>query len=344
LSLTDLTAAVAEAKSRSSRIEASRPGYVPSPLPEAKPLGARNRSVGDRLFPWFTGAFAALILLLAAGLALELALASRPALKAFGGSFLLGHDWNPVLDEFGAMPFIYGTVVSSLLAFLLAAPFGIGIAIFLTEMAPWYLREPVAFLVEILAAIPSVVYGLWGIFVLAPLMRLHVDPLLMQWIGKPLFAPPSVGLSLFSAGVILAIMILPTIMSISREVFKSVPRGAREAVLAVGATQWESIVTAVVLPSKTGILGAIMLGLGRALGETMAVTMIIGNRPEVSANLLAPSHSIAAVIANEFAEAVSDIHLSALAELGLVLMAITLIINLAARILVWSTSRQAPPS
>jgi phosphate transport system permease protein len=297
-----------------------------------------SRSQGDRLFKALTAGFAGIILALAAAILVELCTAASPSMKAMGVGFFFTQEWNPVLERFGALAFAYGTVASALIAFLLATPFGIGIALHLTEMAPRWVREPVAFLVELLAAVPSVVYGLWGIFVLAPFMRAHVDPFLIRWIGKPLFAPPSTGLSLLSAGVILSIMILPTIMGISREVFQALPRGLREASLALGATRWETILIAVLRPARSGLLGAMMLGLGRALGETMAVTMIIGNRPEITANLLAPSHSIASVIANEFAEATSDVHLSALAELGVVLMGITLLINVIARILVWTTS------
>ncbi len=314
-------------------------------LPESASLPGDDRKIvsaskpiADRVFKSFTVGFSILILALAIGITIVLWLAASDSLKAMGLKFLFVQEWDPVISQFGALAFVYGTLVSSLLAFLLAAPFGIGIALFLTDMAPRALKEPVSFLVEILAAIPSVVYGLWGIFVLAPFMSSHLAPFLIHWIGKPFFTYPSTGLSLLSASVILAIMILPTIMAVSREVFMAVPRSARESALALGATRWEAITAAVLLPSKPGLLGAMMLGLGRALGETMAVTMIIGNRPEVSLNLLGPSHSIASVIANEFTEATSDMHLAALAELGLVLMGITVFINMAARFLVWSTS------
>ncbi len=293
---------------------------------------------GDSVFRWVTAGFAGLILLLAIAIAIELCLASIPAFKGMGWHFFTTEVWDPVHEKFGALAFVYGSVLSSLIGFALATPFGIGIALFLTEMAPRLIREPISFLVEILAAIPSVVYGLWGIFVLAPFMAHHIDPLLVTVFGKPFFARSYGGLSLLSAGVILAIMILPTIMAVSREIFISIPRSAREAALALGATKWETIAVTVLAPSKPGIVGALMLGLGRALGETMAVTMIIGNRPEISLNLLAPSHTIAAVIANEFAEAVSDMHLAALSELGLILMGVTVLVNIAAQVLVWSTT------
>jgi phosphate transport system permease protein len=299
---------------------------------------ATTRPWGDRVFKWMTGGFAGIIVLLLLTMTAALCSASSEAWKAFGWRFLFSQDWDPVRDSFGGLAFGYGTLVSALLAFVLAAPFAIGIALYLTEMCPRLLREPLAFVIEILAAIPSVVYGLWGIFVLAPVLRSYVAPPLIRFIGKPFFTLPSTGLSLLGAGALLAIMIVPTIMSISREVFLTIPRSAREAALALGTTKWEATLVAVLAPSRTGLLGAMMLGLGRALGETMAVTMIIGNRPEISMNLLGPSHSIASVIANEFAEATSDLHLSALAELGLVLMGITLLINIAARLLVWATS------
>jgi len=311
-----------------------------SPAPVIREAAASRGALGDRVFKGLTAFFAGLVLLLAVLVAWELYLSARPALAKFGWHFLVSSDWDPVQEIFGSVPFVYGTLASSLLALLVATPLGIGIALFLTELSPKRLREPVAFVVEILAAIPSVVYGLWGMFMLAPLMRVYVDPFLMKWIGPPFFAPPSTGLSLLTAGLILAIMILPTITAISREVFEAVPNVFRESALALGATRWEAILLAVVRASKAGVLGAVMLGLGRALGETMAVTMVIGNKPEVSINLLAPSHSMASVIANEFSEAVSDIHVSSLAAMGLLLMAITMVLNVLARLLVWATTRK----
>jgi phosphate transport system permease protein len=294
----------------------------------------------DRLFRSVTAFFAFMVLLLAFLTIWELWRESKPALDRMGWEFLFKSDWDPVKEVFGSVPFVYGTLMSSLIALFIAGPIGLGIALFLSELAPQKLREPVSFLVEILAAIPSVVYGLWGIFLLAPLMRVYVDPLLMKYIGGPFFKPPSTGLSLLTAGIILAIMILPTITAISREVFEAVPNTFRESALALGATRWETILLAVLRPAQAGILGAVMLGLGRALGETMAVTMVIGNRPEVSMNLLDPSHSMASVIANEFTEAVGDVHLSALALIGLLLMVLTLILNISAHLLVWATTRK----
>jgi phosphate transport system permease protein len=306
---------------------------------EALPFFSRlaQAGVGDWVFRKLTALFALLILFLACLTAFTLWVASLPCMQKMGWSFLTSGDWDPVQQVFGSVPFVYGTIVSSFLALLIATPFGLGISLFLTELAPMKMREPVAFMVETLAAIPSVVYGLWGIFLLAPFMRVHVDPILIKT-GLPIFKGPSTGLSLFTAGVILSIMILPTITAISREVFEAVPNAYRESAKALGATSWETIQLAVMKPSKVGILGAVMLALGRALGETMTVTMVIGNNPQVTKNLLAAGHSMASVIANEFSEAVGDIHVSALAEIGLLLMVITLVLNIAAHLLVWVTT------
>ncbi len=310
-------------------------GFVALPF-----LSKTASGLGDQIFKGLTAFFAFLILFLAVLTAYTLWSASGPCVQKMGWSFLSSHDWDPVQEIFGSVPYVYGTLVSSFLALLIAAPFGLGISLFLTELAPMKMRDPIAFLVEILAAIPSVVYGLWGIFLLAPFMRVHVDPLLIKYIGGPFFKGPSTGLSLFTAGVILSIMILPTITAISREVFEAVPNAYRESARALGATRWETILLSVMKPSKVGLLGAIMLALGRALGETMAVTMVIGNRPQVSVDLLDPSHSMASVIANEFSEAVSETHISALAEIGLLLMVITLILNIVAHLLVWVTTKK----
>jgi phosphate transport system permease protein len=320
----------------SPSLEATQDKTDDKPLPFFSQMA--QAGFGDKVFQRLTQFFAFLILFLAFMTVLTLWNASSACIQKMGWNFLTTSDWDPVNSIFGAVPYVYGTLVSSLLALLIATPFGLGISLFLTELAPMKLRDPVAFLVETLAAIPSVVYGLWGIFLLAPFMRVHVDPLLEKYIGGPFFIGPSTGLSLFTAGVILSIMILPTITAISREVFESVPNSYRESAKALGATNWETIQLAVMKPSKVGLLGAIMLALGRALGETMAVTMVIGNRPEVSTNLLNASHSMASVIANEFSEAVGDVHISALAEIGLLLMVITLLLNIAAHLLVWVTT------
>jgi phosphate transport system permease protein len=261
---------------------------------------------------------------------------SRPAFAKLGVfPFLGGSDWNPVEDSFGALPFIYGTVVTSLVAILIATPVALGLAIFLTEMAPARLRRVVSFLVELLAGIPSVVYGLWALFVLVPWLRESVEPALGRWLGfLQLFSGPPIGLGYLAGGLVLAVMILPTIASVSTEVLRTVPSALREGALALGATRWEAIRMAVVPFVRRGLLGGIILGLGRALGETMAVTMVIGNQPEIHASLFAPGYTLPAIIANEFAEATGALHIGALAGLALVLFGVTLLLNAGARVLV----------
>lgn len=276
-------------------------------------------------------------------IATELVLRSELSITKFGMAFFFRQAWDPVSGDFGALPFVYGTLVSSLLALLLAVPLAIGLAIFLTEMCPRMLRAPLAFLTELLAAIPSVVYGLWAVFVLVPILREHVNPLLAKafgWTG--LFSGPNFGIGMLAAGVILAIMILPIISSLTREVMTAVPHAQREAVLALGATRWEMIRVGVLRNARIGIVGSVILGLGRALGETMAVTMVIGNRPEIAKSLFAPGYSMASVIANEFSEASDDLYLSALMEIGLALFIVTIIVNALARLLVWAVTRGAP--
>jgi len=252
--------------------------------------------------------------------------------------------WDPVNGHFSALPFIYGTLVSSFLALLLAVPLAIGVAVFLTEMCPRILRGPLAFLTELLAAIPSVIYGLWAVFVLVPLMREHINPPLIKFLGWTGFFNDDnpTGLGFVAAGVILAIMILPIISSLTREVMNAVPGSQREAVLALGATRWEMIRMGVLRNARIGIVGAVILGLGRALGETMAVTMVIGNTPQIQRSMLASGASMASVIANEYAEATSDLHLSALTEIGLALFIVTIVVNALARVLVWAVTRGAP--
>lgn len=290
---------------------------------------------GDLVFRALTALFAAAIVGLVVAMALEMAGAARPSLSAFGLGFLVGMDWDPVRDHFGALPFVYGTVVSSLLALAIAVPVALGVAITLTEFAPPRLRAPVAFTVELLAAVPSVVYGLWGIFVLAPLLRDTIEPALARTFGfLPFFQGPHQGFGLLAGAIVLAIMILPTIASVAREVLLAVPDMYREAALGLGATRWECLRDVTLPMARSGLMGAVILGLGRALGETMAVTMLIGNRAEISASLFAPSYTLASVIANEFAEATGDLYLAALAELGLVLFGVTLLLNIAARLLV----------
>ncbi|MGH9603185.1 MAG: phosphate ABC transporter permease subunit PstC [Terriglobales bacterium] len=273
----------------------------------------------------------------------ELVTNSRLSINEFGWRFFTHQVWDPVMGEFGALSFIYGTVVSSLLALVLAVPLAVGVAIFNTQMCPRVLRGPLAFLSELLAAIPSVIYGLWGIFVLAPLLREHVQPWLARNLGwTGLFEGPPYGIGMLAAGVILAIMIIPIISSITREVMTAVPRAQREGVLALGATRWEMIRMGVLRNARAGIVGAIILGLGRALGETMAVTMVIGNRPEIAKSLFAPGYTMASVLANEFAEATEDLYLSALIEVGLGLFLVTIVVNALARLLVWSVTRGTP--
>jgi phosphate transport system permease protein len=262
---------------------------------------------------------------------------SKLSLHQFGMGFFYGHEWDPVNDQYGALPFVYGTVVSSILALIIAVPLSIGVAVYITEMCPVALRAIISFLVELLAAIPSVIYGLWGIFVLAPLLRSYLQPFLAKYFGwTGLFEGPQFGLGMLAAGIILAIMIVPIVASITREVLSAVPQNQREAVLALGATRWEMIRMGVLRNARIGIVGGVILGLGRALGETMAVTMVIGNRPEIAKSLFAPGYTMASVIANEFSEATGDLYLSALVEIGLALFLVTLIVNALARLLVWS--------
>ena len=271
----------------------------------------------------------------------ELARGALPAASRFGFSFITSSTWDPVAGQFGAWPAIFGTLLTSFLALSMAVPLSLGVAIYLTEFAPGPIRRPVATVIELLAAIPSVVYGLWGIFVLVPFLTKWVYPVLEARLGfLPFFSGPIYGPSVLSASVILTIMIVPFIMSVSREVLLAVPEGQREAALALGATRWEAVSTAIVPYAKSGIIGAVILGLGRALGETMAVTMLIGNRHEVAASLFAPGYSMAAVVANEFADAAGGpIHESALIYMALLLFAVTVLVNAAARLMIWRVSR-----
>jgi phosphate transport system permease protein len=270
----------------------------------------------------------------------ELTTRSHLSIARFGFSFFWGKTWDPVSGDFGALPFIYGTLLSSLLALLLAVPMSVGVAVFVTELCPRQLRGIISFTVELLAAIPSVIYGLWGIFVLAPLLHDYVQPWLSHYLGwTGLFGGPAYGIGMLAASIILAIMIVPIIASITREVLAVVPQSQREAALALGATRWEMVRMAVLRNARAGIMGGIILGLGRALGETMAVTMVIGNRPAISHSLFAPGYTMASVIANEFSEATGDLYLSSLVEIGLVLLIVTVIVNAFARLLIWSITR-----
>ena len=268
---------------------------------------------------------------------------SHLSLAQFGWSFFTRSAWDPVSGDFGALPFIFGTLATSFLALLMAVPLALGVAIFLTELCPQPLRAPISFLIELLAAIPSVVYGLWAVFVLIPLVRDVIGPFLVKFFGwTTLFDGTNFGVGLLTASIILAIMILPIISSLTRDIMTAVPNSQREAVLALGATRWEMIRIGVLRNSRIGIVGAIMLGLGRALGETMAVTMVIGNHPNISKSLFAPANTLASVIAGEFSEATSDIYLSALIEIGLALFLVTIVVNAIARLMVWAVTRNAP--
>ncbi len=298
-----------------------------------------GRRTGDQVFR--AGAYAGglLVLALLVGMAAQLTAEAAPSIRKFGPGFFTGTTWDPVAETFGVLPIIYGTLVSSMLALLLAVPVSIGTAIFLSEIAPPWLRGPTSFLVEALAAIPSVVFGLWGMFVLVPWVRDPVERVLSNLSFIPLFDGPQFGFGLLAAGIMLAIMVLPIITAVSRDVLLAVPRDQREAMLALGATRSEAITRAVIPYARSGLVGAIILGLGRALGETMAVTMVIGNGFIISASLFRPSHTIASTIASEFNEATTDLYISALVEAALVLMGITLVVNAIARLLVWRLVR-----
>jgi phosphate transport system permease protein len=298
-----------------------------------------RRSADDRWFRLGTGLFAFLVVLLVVAIGYELFKNSRLSIEKFGLAFWRTKTWDPVAGEFGALPFIWGTLYSSLLALLISTPIALGIAIFVSELAPRGLRTPLAFLTELLAAIPSIVYGLWGIFVLVPVVR-GLEASTPAWLKKiPLFSGPPLGVGMLSAGLILAVMVIPFTSSVAREVLKAVPATQREAAYALGATRWEAIRAALQF-GRTGIFGAVILGLGRAVGETMAVTMVIGNNPQVSLSLFAPQYTMAAVIANEFTEAADNLYLNALIEIALVLFVITLVINALSRFLIWRVNRE----
>ncbi|PYQ06061.1 MAG: phosphate ABC transporter permease subunit PstC [Acidobacteria bacterium] len=288
----------------------------------------------DKLFRLVTAIVAASVLLVVVGIAATLIQGSWLSLRQFGFSFWRTRTWDPVAGQFGALPFIWGTLYSSLLALLLSTPVALGIAVFLAELSPRLLRQPLIFLTELLAAIPSIVYGLWGIFVLVPVVR-SLEAATPEWLRRvPLFSGPPLGVGMLAAALILAVMITPFSAAVAREILRAVPTSQREAAYALGATRWEAIRLALYY-GRTGIIGAVMLGLGRALGETIAVTMVIGNNPQVSASLFAPQYTMAAVIANEFTEAADDLYLHALVEIGLVLFLITIVVNALSRLLLW---------
>ena len=300
----------------------------------------RRKTIVDRDAPLFqavTGLVSLAVPVMVAGIAIVLVHGSLLSIRKFGLGFWTGSTWDPVSGEFGAAPFIWGTLYSSFLALLLSTPVALGIAVFLSDLCPGRLRQPLTFLTELLAAIPSIVYGLWGIFVLVPFIR-GIQTSLPGWLRKtPLFTGPPLGIGMGAAALVLAVMVVPFTASVAREILRSVPRAQREAAYALGATRWEAIRMALFY-GRTGILGAVMLGLGRALGETMAVAMVIGNAPKVSLSVFSPQYTMAAVIANEFTEAAGDLYLSALVEIGLVLFILTVVINVLSRLLIWSVS------
>jgi phosphate transport system permease protein len=298
----------------------------------------RSRDLGFRLG---VGLFAAALVLIVAAIGYELTRQSWLSIRQFGLAFWRTSTWDPVAGEFGALPFIWGTLYSSLLALAISTPVALGIAVFISELSPPTLRTPLIFITELLAAIPSIVYGLWGIFVLVPFVRLIETSMPEALRGFPLLSGPPLGVGMLSAGLILAVMVVPFTSAVAREVLKTVPLAQREAAYALGATRFEAI-RAAMFYARTGIVGAIMLGFGRALGETMAVTMVIGNNPQVAASLFAPQHTMSAVIANEFTEAADALYLSALVEIGLVLFIITLLVNGLSRGLIWTMGRQQP--
>lgn len=327
--------------------------HLPGPQPIAKsevastsqaPLvTAKYNQFADSAFHIAMLACGLTVLALVVLIVYQLVTKSALSWHAFGLKFFFQSDWDPVNDQYGALPFVFGTVVSSILALLIAVPLAIGVAVFITEMSPPWLRGPLAFTTELLAAIPSVIYGLWAIFVLVPVLRLYVQPWLGRYFGwTGLFSGPPFGIGMLAAGIILAIMVVPIISSITREVMTAVPQQQREAVLALGSTRWEMIRTGVLRNARAGIMGGVILGLGRALGETMAVTMVIGNRPEIAKSLFAPGYTMASVIANEFAEASGDLNYSALIEIGLALFIVTIIVNIVAQFLVWTVTRGTP--
>jgi len=322
----------------------AKPEFVSSTVTESGPLvKAGNSHLADRFFYLAMLGCGLCVLALVGLIVYELITKSNLSWHAFGWKFFFRSEWDPVNEQFGAWPFVYGTLVSSLLALILAVPLAIGVAVFVTELCPRRLKGALAFTTELLAAIPSVIYGLWAIFVLVPLLRQYVEPFLARYFGwSGLFEGTPYGIGMLAAGIILAIMVVPIISSITREVMTAVPQQQREAVLALGATRWEMIRTGVLRNARAGILGGIILGLGRALGETIAVTMVIGNRPEIARSLFAPGYTMASVIANEFSEATTDTYLSALVEVGLALFLVTIIVNILAQVLVWSVTRGAP--
>jgi phosphate transport system permease protein len=310
------------------------------PQIETRRWELKKRLSGDTVFKGITILFAFSVLAILLVMVVEMCKESLPAFEKFGARFVIGRDWDAVQGSFGALPFIWGSVISSVFALLLATPLSVGTAIFITEIAPKKVGGVVASLVELLAAIPSVIYGLWGVLIMAPWLQRTVEPFLIKHLGfLPFFSGAPYGVSMLAAIFILMIMVMPIITSITKEIILAVPQSQKEAAIALGATRWEMIRMAVLPYGKSGILGSVILGLGRAIGETMAVTMVIGNTPQISMSLLAPGYTMPSVIANEFAEASSNLHSAALMEIGLILLVVTLIINILARLLIWSVTR-----
>jgi phosphate transport system permease protein len=305
-----------------------------------KSVKSSRINIGDFIYEKLTLIFAIVVFMMVILMGYEMYVNSKLSIDKFGWDFITETTWDPVEEIYGALPSIYGTLVSSFLALMIAVPLSLAVAVYLAESAPGWLEKPLSFMVELLAGVPSIVYGLWGIFVLVPWLREEVEPFLNEHFGYlPFFDGPMYGFGMLAAAIILSIMVLPIITSISRDIMKSVPSVQKEAALALGATKWEAV-KIVLKNSKSGILGAVMLGLGRAIGETMAVTMVIGNRPIISESLFDPGYTMASIIANEFTEATTELYLSALIELALILFVITIIINIAARLLVWSLEKQ----
>ena len=303
----------------------------------------RRSRLDEQIFRVGTGFFAVILIVVVVGIAYTLYSHSKLSIEKFGWQFWQTDDWDPMSGQFGARPFIWGTLYSSILALIIATPVALGIAIYISELCPSWLQRPLIFLTELLAAIPSIVYGLWGIFVLVPFVR-QIEVAIPDWLkSTPLFSGPPIGVGMLAAAIILSIMVIPFTSSVAREVLRAVPQAQREGAYALGATRWEGIRMALFY-ARTGIVGAVMLGFGRALGETMAVTMVIGNTAQISTSLLAPGYTMAAVLANEFSEAASQIYLNALVEIGLVLFVITLIINVISRAFIWSLERQGKPA
>ena len=306
-----------------------------------KSSSKRSGSPGDRIFTFFTLSLSSFFIAMFFAMAFIIFIKAWPAFSEFGFSFFFSGKWNNFTSEFGALSVIYGTVVSSLLALLIALPISLALALFLNEMAPQWLAIPLSFIVEMLAAIPSIVYGLWGVFILAPFLRTHVQSFLSEHLGHIfLFSGPFYGIGMMSAGIILAIMIIPTISSISKEIFKTIPHQNKEAVLSLGSTRWEMFREAVLRGGFSGIVGAVILGFGRAFGETMAVTMVIGNKISISPSLFAPSQTMASLLATQYAEADSSLHLSALTAVGFTLFMVSLVFNSLAIFMLWRLKKK----